>query len=143
MKTLRFVATAVVITIISSIIFSIGAVVDMAHYTNPDNFSLWSKIMMSTAGSPPLEFTTLSLVFAFIGALIFVFFYMKVAALLGKNALRKGLTYGFSFFVISTLLSSFSLFLLINIPAVLIISWAVQALVYCLVAGVVVAKLMK
>jgi hypothetical protein len=51
--------------------------------------------------------------------------------------------YGFLVFLVGAIPGYFALYLLINLPTVLIALWAVESLILCLIGGMVVAKLIS
>jgi hypothetical protein len=140
----RFVGAAIVVTVVSYIINTIGAFATMDYYFDPAYFSVWSKIMMPTAGPPPQEFAIYSLILGFIAALLFVFVYGRVKSVFnGKNAMKSGMCYGMLVFLVGTLPGMFSMSLLINLPAGLLVAWTIFGLIMNMVGGVIVAKMMK
>ncbi len=139
----RLVGTAIAFMIISFVVSSAGAYADMSHYTNPDYFPVWSKLMMPAAGPPTTEFFAYSLIFSFITGLIFCFVYLKISQILKYKTLKKGAIYGIGFFLVSTIPGSLSLILIINLPVTLIISWAVQGLIASTLSGIVAAKIIR
>lgn len=144
LKPVKLLLTAIVFTIISYVVHMIGAMASMGYYTMPEYFSVWSKIMMPAAGPPPVEFTLYSLVFGFIGALLFVLIYWAVRPVLkGMSELKAGATYGFGVFLIAGFPGMLSMILLINLPLFLTVEWAAEGLVIDLVCGAIVAKLMS
>jgi hypothetical protein len=139
-----FLVAAVLITAISFLISTAGAYADMSYYMDANYFGVWSKLMMPTAGPPPVEFTYISIVFSLITALIFCFVYIKIKNVFStKTTTKAGLIYGCGVFLIAGIPSTLSLILLINLPLALIISWAVQSLVMYLISGIIAAKLIK
>lgn len=133
---------AIVFMIVAQVVHTIGAVVTMDHYLDSKYFSVWSKMMMPKAGPPPAEFFYFSIAFGFIAALIYTYAYAVLRkAIPGKDYLNKGLSYGSLIFLIGTVPGSLSLILLINLPMMLIITWAVEGLVIALVGGVLIAKI--
>jgi hypothetical protein len=137
-------AVAIVYVIISQLVFMLGAFADMAYYMDPAYLSVWSKLMMPTAGPPPIEFTAISAVLSFVSSLLFALVYVVVkGSVPGKGWKNKGLMYGFLVFLIAGIPSTFSLLLLINLPVGLVLSWMLQGFVAYLLAGLVAAKLLK
>jgi hypothetical protein len=140
----RFLAAAVVFTFVAYIIHMLGAFATMSYYLDSTYFTVWSKIMMPTAGPPSTEFTFYSLLFGFIAAVLFVAVYGRVKPLFsGKPLAKAGMLYGIGVFLVGTLPGSLMLLLLINVPAALVISWALESLVAYLIGGAIVAKITK
>jgi hypothetical protein len=140
----RFLIAAIVFTIISYAINMLGAFADMKYYLNPDYLPVWSKLMMPGPGPPPAEFIYYSLLFTFVIALLFVFVYIRIRPVFKSKSLAKnGIKYGFGVFLIGVIPGYLSLFLLINLPVGLIVSWTAQSLISYLIAGAAVAKIIK
>ena len=140
----KLVIAAIAYTIISQIIHMVDALLTMNFYLMPQYFSVWSKIMMPIAGPPPFSFYGLSILFAVITGAIFAFIYLTIMkAVPGKTKLQKGLAYGFILFLVNGIPGFLSLYLIVNLPTVLIIYWLIENLVIFLISGVVFAKLFK
>jgi hypothetical protein len=116
----------------------------MGYYTDPTYFSVWSKIMMPTAGPPPMEFYYYSLTFAFISGLFFIVVYSVIAnGVPGKTFVKKGLIYGLLMWLVGGVSGSLAMVLLINLPVDLIAYWTVTGLIVDLIAGVAIAKIVE
>ena len=61
----------------------------------------------------------------------------------GKGWKNKGLMYGFLIFMVAGIPTTMMLYLLINLPVGLLLSWMLQSLVVYLIMGLVAAKLVK
>jgi len=143
-KALRVIISGVIFMAISYVIHMLGALVDMNYYLDSNYFRVWSKIMMPTAGPPPMEFTLYSLLFGLIGGILFalVYYYIKDAIKL-KGAAKKGLFYGLLVILVALIPGSLSMTLLFNLPLLLVVSWAVQGAIVYLLSGMITAKLIK
>jgi len=133
----KWILAAIVFAIIAQIVYFIGAIIDMPYYLMQDYFSVWSKVMMPAAGPPPMTFFAFSIAFNFIAGLIFAGVYERIKSLL------KGIQFGLALFLVSTVPGMFSTYLTINLPAMLIASWAVQGLVIFLLMGIAFEKILK
>lgn len=135
---------AIVFAIVSLVIHTIGAIATMGFYTDPAYFSLWSTLMMPGPNPPGMDFYAYSLAFGFISAVLFSLVYSVVKeSIPGKNALQKGSTYGFLLFLVSTVPGTLSMLLLLALPSLLVLEWAVEGLVVFLIGGAVIAKVLK
>jgi len=140
----RLLAVAIIYIIVGEIIMTLGAIADMNYYMDPNYFAVWSKIMMPAAGPPPAEFYYISIVFELVTGFLFAFVYAVIkGAVPGKGWKNKGLMYGFLIFLVAGIPTTFTLFLLINLPAALILSWTLQFLIVYLLMGLIAAKLLK
>ncbi len=133
----RILVAALFVMFISLIIHTAGSFLDMDYYTNSENFSLWSNIMMPDIGPPGIEFYGLSLVFGLITGLIFTIFYILIAKTIRqKTVLKTGLFYGILLFILTQIPMIFSMFLLFAIPIGLLLSWVLQSLIIAMISGV-------
>jgi len=133
---------AVVFTAIAQIVHSLGAFIGMDYYLKEAFFPVWSKLMMPTAGPPPLSFTLYSLLFGFISALIYAYIYNWVKGCLrGKSWVEKGLCFGLGLFFVGHVPGYLSMILLINLPLGLICLWAIEGLLISLIGGIALVKI--
>ncbi len=142
MKLKPVILAAVIFTVVAQVVHTIGAMATMGYYMDAAYFAVWSRLMMPVAGSPPPEFTYVSLALGFVTSLIFVYAYVLLKkSVPGKDWTARGVNYGILLFLLSTVPASFSLLMLINLPAPLIADWALEGLVISLAGGLVTAKL--
>ena len=140
----RIFLSGVIFAVIAQIIHTFASMLSMSFYTDPNYFSVWSKMMMPTAGPPPVSFTIYALLFSFVGGVLFALVYDVVKkSVKKKTALKTGLFYGLLVFLVAGIPSSLSLILLINLPAALITIWAVSELVIYLLNGILAVKLLR
>lgn len=138
------VVASIVFMIIAQVVHTFGSYVTMNFYTNPEYFHLWSEIMMPSGGAPGMEFFALSLVFNFITAFIFTWFYSLIkGAIPGRLSLMKGFKYGIFLFIITSVPTFFSMSLLLAVPVALSISWMIEALLIDVLGGIVIARFVK
>ncbi len=136
----KIVIASIVILIISQIIHTIGAVLTMDYYIDEAYAQVWSKIMMPAMGPPPMSFYIISMLSAFVFALIFVSVYdIFEASVPGKTWKKKGMYYGLIVFLL-TGQSYVTMSYLINLPGMLLLEWAFEGLILSLLAGLVAAR---
>jgi hypothetical protein len=141
---LRIGLTAVVMTIIAEIVHTVEAVLTMGYYTDPAHFPVWSKIMMPSAGPPPAAFYYYSIAFALVTWAIFGFVYEKLGVSVHeKNLIRNGIRFGALIFLVAGIPSTLTMYLLVNLPVGLLVSWTMSGLILYLIGGVLTAKLIK
>ncbi len=135
---LAYVAIAFVISTLSSFL-------TMGYYTDPNYFAVWSKIMMPGAGPPPASFYYYSITFAFIAGLILSFIYSRVKGIFGKKSvMQKGLRFAIGMLLVSGIPFFMNMYLLINLPLGLLISWLIfNGLLVNIFAGIVIAKIFE
>ena len=143
-KIKRVLIAGVIVTVIAQIIHSLFAQLDMKYYLMPQYFSVWSRLMMPTAGPPPLSFMVYSLLFTLIGAILMALAYAMVKrGIPGKNRFQKGLVYGLILVLVSGIPFFLTTVLLINVPLVLMISWLLATIIHYFIGGVVIAAIIK
>jgi len=143
-KVARIIGAGILFGIIALIVHWIFAFVGMAYYLDPAYFPVWSKIMMPTAGPPPVSFFYYSLTFNIISGILFALVYTVIGSCVpGKRFMSRGLMYGFLVFLVGAIPGYLALYLLINLPTGLIALWAVEGLITYLIGGMVVAKLIS
>ena len=143
-KAWRVIIAGILFALIGQVIHTLGVFLGMSYYMDPKYSSLWSKLMMPTAGPPPPSFMAYSLGFGIIIGILFSLVYAWIrGGLKGKSNVAKGLFYGFILFLVSCIPGFLSLYLLINIPLILNILWLVEGLIIDLIGGIVIALLVK
>ncbi|RZN39816.1 MAG: hypothetical protein EFT35_03565 [Methanophagales archaeon ANME-1-THS] len=143
-KLARILGAGVVFGIIALIIHTLFAFVSMDFYGDPAYLPVWSKLMMPTAGPPPASFLYYSLSFNIISGILFALVYTVIGSCVpGERFVSRGLMYGFLIFLVGAIPGYFALYLLINLPTILIALWAVESLLLYLIGGIVVAKLIS
>jgi hypothetical protein len=134
----------ILFALVAQIVHSIGALLTMAYYTAPQYLSVWSKIMMPTAGPPPSSFMFYSLILGVISAILIALVFAVVRpSVPGNTIAKKGLNYGLILFILGGIPSYFAMFLLINLPAGLILYWAFETLVVDLIGGMILAWILR
>ena len=140
----RIVLGAIAYVVVAYVLHTISAMITMNYYTDPNYFAVWSKIMMPTAGPPPIEFTYYSLAFSFIVALIYSYIYVDLKNIIKGTAIKKGLKYGFLIFLLEGIPFFFTTYLLVNLPLGLLIYWLIiDGLLTYLIGGIAIAWLNK
>ncbi len=141
---IRFIFAALAYTVFAYLVHLVGAALTLPYYMDPAYFPVWSKLMMPTAGPPPLSFSVYSLILGYIAALLFAFIYLKIRPLFkGKSRIRMGVTYGFGVFLVGGLPGLFMLGLLINLPFLLLVDWAIEGFIANIVGGILVAYILQ
>lgn len=140
----KIIIAALFFAVISQIVHTIGTMLTLPFYQDPNYFSVWSNLMMPKAGSPTLNFMLLSFVFALINGLIFASIYALIRkGLPGQSDASKGLLYGLFVFLLAGIYMFFTWILLINLPMMLLVAWIIEALIIDLAVGLITAKIIK
>lgn len=138
----KILVSGAIFAAVAQAIHTAGAYLSMNYYINPAYSGVWSRLMMSIEpGSFFNSFTYLSMAAAFITGIIFAFAYALFrASVPGKDVISRGLSYGFIVLLISAIPGYLSLYLLVNMPAMLIFYWAAESAAIYLISGLAVAK---
>ena len=140
----RVLISGVIFAVISQIVHTIGSIATMKYYLMGEYLPVWSRIMMPNAGPPPASFFAYGVAFALItGILLAIVYNMISKSISGKSAAKKGLMYGLLLFFAAGIPGALSMYLIINLPIALIISWTVEGLAIYLLGGMVIAKINK
>ncbi len=130
-------------TIISFIVHEVEALTMMRYYTDPQYFGLWSKIMMPSAGPPPIGFFITTLIISFVTGVSLSIIYVYMHAYLPKDFKTRviylteiSVCFSFLFFT----LPSYQLF---NIPPALLVSWFVSTFAIMLPTSYMLVKIIK
>ncbi len=153
MKAWKIIASGILFAIIAQLIHTIESFATMNFYTDPKYFSVWSVIMMPAQGPPPTEFYVYSIVFGIIAGIIYALVYEIVKKSLPVGTILKqgffngttfkhGLYFGFLLFLLGIPMS-LTMYLLINLPTMLLVYWSISGLIVDLIGGVVIARIMK
>jgi len=143
MKILRLILAGTAFAIIGQAIHVIEAFATMQYYMLPEYWPVWSKIMMPGPGPPGTEFYAVSIVLGIVTGTLAAFVYGKVKpALPGKNALNRGFYYGLMLFMVAGLPTTFTMFLLFNVPAGLVAAWTASGLAVHMLGSAAIAKIM-
>jgi hypothetical protein len=141
-KAWKIILAAIVFMIIAQVINYIEAMFTMNYYIDQTYATVWSKIMMPTAGPSPMEFYYYSLTFSFITGLFFTVVYTIVEkGVPGNTFVKKGLIYGLLIWLVGGLSGSLAMVLLINLPIDLIAYWTLSGLIVDLLAGIAMIKI--
>lgn len=141
---LRVLVAAIVFAVVSYIVHFVGALIEMPYYLIEEYFPVWSKVMMPAAGPPPMSFHVYSILFGFVSALMFVLVYAFIKqGIPSRSRMSRGMVYGVLVFMLASIPSFLSMYLLINLPLMLLVSWTIQGLVIFLLGGIITAYIVK
>lgn len=134
---------ALIFTILSFAIHQIEALLTLNYYMMPQYFGVWSKLMMPSAGPPPLTFMITSLIFnlATGACLALVYYYLKDH--LPKDGKRR--VFYFADLMIGTSFVFFTLpvYLMFNVPFGLLISWFISSFIILTASSWILVKIVK
>ncbi len=130
-----------VYTLIAIFTRQIEAVFTLKYYMDPAYFGLWNKLMMPTAGPPPLEFMIVSAIITFTTGISLTIVYYYLRDLLPKGFYKRAFYFAdlmvatsFIFFTLPTLL-------MFNVPYGLLVSWFVSTFIILLFASLTIVKI--
>lgn len=140
----KIIISGIVFAIVAQLIHSTSAFLFMDYYLDEAYFSVWSKIMMPGEGAPPAEFYYYSIGFGFVTGVLYAFVYNLIkSSITAEGVLKKGLSYSLVLYLIGGIPGYLSMYLLINLPSMLLFWWSVEGLVVAILGGIVIAWVNK
>jgi hypothetical protein len=139
----RVIGAGVLFAIIGVIVHTLGVFPTMGFYMDPAYFAVWSKLMMPTAGAPPITFYYYSIGFGIITGILLGLVFAIVRGGVSGVGTKRGIVYGLLIFLVAGVPGSLSLYLLVNLPSALIAYWAFEDLVAYLLGGAVFGRLIQ
>ena len=128
-------------TIISTVIRQIEAVLTMAYYVDPKYFGLWSKLMMPKAGPPPPEFMIMSFIFSLASGVSIALIYYYIKDLLPKHVGKRIFLFADLMIATSFVFFTLPVYLMFNVPVMLLVSWFVSGFLILTAAAAVIVKI--
>ncbi len=141
LHTIQIIISGFIFTIVSQIFNILGAILTMQYYTNPAYFSLWSKLMMPSNGPPGVDFYLASIAIGLINGIIFASAYYLLNQSIPGKGISKGLNYGILLFLMVGIPFTLTIHLLLAVPAMLLLNWAISGLIIYLISGVAFSKI--
>ncbi|MDD5569192.1 MAG: hypothetical protein PHG23_02150 [Candidatus Pacebacteria bacterium] len=135
--------SAIIYTIIAFLARTGEAMLTMNYYMMPQYFSVWSKVMMPTAGPPPTSFYIISLLFSFVAGIILALFYNFIKDKLCAGYWQKVVCFTGIVSVLAFVFSTLPMYLMINLPVCLMLIWFASSVVIFFVSSMVFAKIIK
>jgi hypothetical protein len=135
--------TAAIFTVISYAIHMIEALLTMKYYLDPAYFGVWSKLMMPSAGPPPMAFTITSIIFAFVTGISIALIYYYLRDHLPPLGFKRA--FYFADLLIATTFVFFTLpaYLMLNLPVGILVSWFVSSFVILTAGSWLLVKIVK
>src|SRR4030042_5920744 len=132
-----------IFTVISYVIHMIEAMLTIKYYMMPQYFGLWSKLMMPSAGPPPVAFTITSIIFAFVTGISVGLIYYYLRDHLPPVGFKRA--FYFADLLIATGFIFFTLpaYLMFNIPVGILVSWFISSFVILTAGSWVMVKIIK
>jgi hypothetical protein len=130
-------------TLVSTVIHNIEAMLMLKYYMMPQYFGVWSKIMMPSAGPPPMQFFVISILMTFTSGVSLAIIYYYLREYLPKGYFRR-VTY-FADLMAATSLVFFTLpvFLMFNVPLPLLGSWFISTFITLVAASIIIVKVLR
>lgn len=133
----------IIFAAISFVIHQIEALLTIKYYMMPAYFGVWSKLMMPTNGPPPTSFMITSLVFGFVTGVSVCLIYYYLRDHLPNDMFKR--TFYFADLMIATsfVFSTLPMYLMINVPLGLIISWFISNFIIITIGSWILVKIVK
>jgi hypothetical protein len=135
--------SAVLYTVVATVIHEIEAFVSLRYYMDPAYFGLWSKTMMPTAGPPPVSFFVTSTILTFVTGISLALIYYYVRDMLPKATVKR--TFFFADLMIGMSFVFFTLpaYLMFNVPTGLLVSWFVSSFIILTAEAFTLVKIVR
>ena len=131
---------ALVFTVIATVVHQVEAMLTMGYYTDPRYAGLWSKVMMPTAGPPPLSFFITSLIISYLTGWFVVGVYQIIKSEFGKGYWTKAVNAAGLFWKAGVIFFLLPLYLMFNVPLLLLVWWAVSSAIIFMLMGMYLAR---
>lgn len=133
---------AVVYTLIATFIHQIETILTIQFYLMPEYQLVWSRLMMPAEGPPPILFNVTSAVFTFVTGFMLAGLFAFLKPLFPKSRLKQVLWFTDIIIGMLFVFMFLPMFLLINIPYFLLVSWYVTQIVITVTASFFFVKIL-
>jgi hypothetical protein len=130
-------------TVAATVIHQIEAFVNLKYYMMPEYFGVWSKAMMPTAGPPPMDFFIKSTIMTLASGISLALVYCYVRDMLPKNTRERVLLFADLMIGLQFIFFTLPVYLLINLPIVLLISWFISGFLILIITSYTCVKIIK
>jgi len=139
----KLLLVGVIFTVISFVIRQIEAFLTMKYYLMPQYFGVWSKLMMPSAGPPPVSFMITSLIFTFVTGISIALIYYYLRDHLPLVGFKRA--FYFADILIGTSFVFFTLpvYLMFNVPVGLLVYWFISTFIILTAGSWVLVKIIK
>ncbi len=139
----KVILVSIILLVIQMVIMNVEALFDMKYYVMPEYFPVWSKLMMPNAGPPPAEFFIASTLFSFLSALVLACVYECFKTSLEKKFWPRVLGFTKLMALLSLVFAYLPMYMMINLPVMLIVSWFISGVLVILLGSIVFVKILK
>jgi hypothetical protein len=134
----NIIIAGILVAIVSQILATVEAFMTMEIYLMEEFFPVWSRIMMPSAGPPPVTFFLYSIGFSLILGILYAAVFRVIEESIPGTGIQKGLCYGFILFLLSGVPFLLTTYLLINLPAQFFAAGAVFGFIGYILYGIVI-----
>lgn len=146
----KLVQVGLIYTVVATVVHQIEAMLTMNYYLDPAYAGLWSKLMMPTslagtpiAGPPPAAFFITSLILSFVIGISLGLIYYYVRDMLPARQWERVFFFTDLMIATSFLFSTLPMYLMLNVPVGLLVSWFVSSFVILLISAYSFVRLLK
>ena len=125
-----------ILSFLFMLFYGISTLLIYTNFADQRYFDVWSKIMMPPTGFPITVFISVifySLIFSLIISLVYRFTKRSFST---KSQLFSGLLFGLTLFFITFVPMYSQIYLIFNIPVVILLTWTVSGLLFSLLGGI-------
>lgn len=139
----KFLLAGTIFAVISFVIHQIEAILTMKYYLDPQYFGVWSKLMMPSAGPPPIQFTITSIVITLVTGFSVTAIYYYLRDHLPQNNFKR-ITY-FADLMVATsfVFSTLPIYLMLNVPTGLLVAWFISNFIIQTAGSAVLVRIIK
>lgn len=134
---------ALVFAVISFVIRQVEAMTTLSFYMDPAYFGVWSKLMTPDAGPPPPQFMFVGGALTYFSGLVLATFYDFVKSLLPKDFWGRVVSFTTIVSVLSLIFGYLLMYMLFNVPAMLLIIWFLVGILITALATMAFTKILK
>lgn len=135
--------SSLIYTVLATVIHQVEALVTMSYYQMPEYSGVWSKLMMPTAGPPPMSFFISSLILTFVTGVSLAVIYYYLRDLLPKKFWPRVLFFADLMIGMSFVFFTLPSFLMFNLPVQLLVSWFISGFIILTGASYTFVRLIK
>ena len=133
----------VIYTAVATVVHQIETILPMKYYIDPQYFGVWSKLMMPKASPPPMEFFITSIVMSMVMGVCLAIVYYYIKDMLPKQTMKRVFMFADLLIGLNFLFFTLPVYLMFNVPVVLLVSWFVSGFIILLAASYINVKLLK
>lgn len=131
----------IIYTVVTMIVRQVESMMTLKWHQMPEYSGVWSKLMIPSAGPPPPEFFIVSTVATFLTGVSLCVVYHYLKEYLPKNQWQRACYFADLLVATSFIFFTVPVYMLFNVPLILIGSWFISGFILNLIASVLIVHL--